>query len=572
MSFGLIELRPQYGTLHAAAMKLRETPDGTIAKRSKTPARVGVALAALAAVAAGGLVVAAPAAAGACSATGGNSDHLMWTGKGYTCAYVAASGNKAIGFGQIKSWTSNTAKGYSKRYTCHGQTGGVDVEYMYTDSAGTNLGSSITYTATNLSSGDRHWNAAVLWNTSNNAGSVADDQFLHNCSTDKSIGVNQFFEPKVTVSGPSSYKTNNPGTYTVTVQNNQGGPSPAGIAYLFAQATPGKKNPPTKDCSGNSTNKTSPVDFMVGQATRLDATGTARVPALPLPAPYNYKFYAVYSGYPLTPEGRPGYCLAPPQPTGLTPQSSNVLDVKVNTNYTTSATSATTARSVQSEVNSIQTRGDYVGPNPQLRVVNRTAIAPNSVAARCPKGKVPVQTSLASPTAPLDPDNVTRTKHGASFATSGLPAGTSVSLQLVCRPTKASAVQLSKVSWGSVKGDTLKTKRSGTALFGGLGKDRLTVANAKGVAWGGPGSDRITLKRNGSGASGGPGTDRLVSTAPGKSLLNGGPGKDRLVGAKGATVINAQDGRGGDIIVCKSSQNLVYLDPGDRTKGPCTIA
>ncbi|MGB3676559.1 MAG: hypothetical protein WA988_19175, partial [Candidatus Nanopelagicales bacterium] len=195
-------------------MKLLRITGTRSPQHSPLALRAGVAAASFAVVAAGAVVVAAPAAAGACSATGGSSDHLMWTGKGYTCAYVAASGNKSIGFGQIKSWTSNTAMGYSKRYTCHGQTGGVDVEYMYTDSAGTNLGSSITYTATNLSSGDRHWNAAVLWNTANKAGSVADNQYVHNCSTDKSIGVNQFFEPKVSLSGPTSYKTNNPGTYT----------------------------------------------------------------------------------------------------------------------------------------------------------------------------------------------------------------------------------------------------------------------------------------------------------------------------------------------------------------------
>lgn len=545
----------------------RDVPDSTTS-RSKVAARVGAVAVSFAALATAGVVASAPASAGACSATGGESNHLMWTGKGYTCAYVAASGNKSIGFGQVKSWTSNTAMGYSKRYTCHGQTGGVNVEYMYTDSAGTNLGSSITYTAINTSSGDRHWNAAVLWNTANKAGSVADDQFLHNCSTDKSIGVNQFFQPKVSLSGPSSYKTNNPGTYTVTVQNNQGGPSPAGMAYLFAEATPGKQNPPTKDCSGNSTNKTTPVDFAVSQGVRLDASGTARLVAFPLPAPYNYKFYAVYSGYPLTSEGRPGYCLAPPQPTGLTPQTSNVLDVKVNTNYTTSAASVRSAANVNPP---IQARGDYVGPNPQLTVVNRTATAPNRVSARCPKGKVPVQMSLASPTVPLDPDNLHRTKRGASMSTAGLPAGTKVTEQLVCRPAKANAVVLSKVSWGSVRGDTLKTNRAGFALFGGLGRDQLSVTKSKGVAWGGPGKDRISLKASGSGASGGPGADKMVSTASGKSLLNGGPGKDRLVGAKGSTTINALDGKGGDTIVCKSPLNLVYLDPGDRTKGPCTI-
>lgn len=495
----------------------------------------------------------------------------MWTGKGYTCAYVAASGNKSIGFGQIKSWTSNTAMGYSKRYTCHGQTGGVDVKYSYTDSAGTNLGSSLTYTATNLSDGDRHWNAAVLWNTANKAGSVADNQFVHNCSTDKSIGVNQYYEPKVTLSGPTSFKSGSAVNFSVTVQNNQGGPSPAGMAYLFMQSTPGKKNPPTKDCSGNSTNKTTPVDVMVAEPARLDASGTASLRPFPLPGPYTYKFYAVYSGYPLTQDGRPGYCLAPPQPTGLTPQTSNVMDVKVNTNYTTSATNSVASTPVALTASRTEARGDYAGPNPQLSVVNRQTTAPNQLAARCPKGKVPVQMSLASPTVALDPDTVTRTKRGAKVSTDGLPANTEVALQLVCRPANAPAVALAKVSWGSVKGDHFTTRKAQSALFGGLGDDVLRVVGADGSAWGGPGKDRIVVTANGAGASGGSGADHMTSKAKGKSLLNGGPGKDRLVGAKGATIINALDGKGGDTVVCKSPLNTVLADPGDTIKGPCNV-
>ena len=557
--------------LHPPGVKFLRITGTRSSQHSPLALRAGVAAASLAVVAAGAVVVAAPAAAGACSATGGSSDHLMWTGKGYTCAYVAASGNKSIGFGQIKSWTSNTAMGYSKRYTCHGQTGGVDVEYMYTDSAGTNLGSSITYTATNLSSGDRHWNAAVLWNTANKAASVADNQYVHNCSTDKSIGVNQFFEPKVSLSGPTSYKTNNPGTYTVTVQNNQGGPSPAGLAYLFAQSTPGKMNPPAKDCSGNATNKTTPVDFMVAQPVPLNSAGTAQLTAFPLPAPVGYKFYAVYSGYPLTSDGRAGYCLAPPQPTGLTPQSSNVMDVKVNTNYTTSSVRTAGLPAPAPDGASVQPRGDYVGPNPQLKVVNRSATAPNRVSARCPKGKVPVQLSLASPTVPLDPDNLNRTKRGASMSGVGLPDGTQIALQLVCRPAKAKAVELRGISWGSVKADTFDTNRKRSGLFGGLGNDRLRVTNADSNAWGGPGRDFIKLNGNQSGAAGGPGADRLVSMATGKTLLNGGPGRDTMIGAKGATIINALDGKGGDTIICKSSRNIVYADANDKLQGPCTI-
>lgn len=526
-------------------------------RRSLTTTRIGATALALAVLSIGGIAAAAPSQAGACSETGGENNRLMWTGKSYTCAYVASSGNKSIGFAQTKTWTSNTAMGYSKRYNCDGQTGGVTVKYVYTDSAGTNLGSSITYTAINTSDGDRHWHAAVLWNTSKKAGSVADDQFLHNCSTDKSIGVQQFYQSKLTLTGPSSFKANEPTIFTATVKNPDGGPAPTGRVYLFSAAKSNVMNPPAKDCAGNETNTTK-ADVPLAYGDLVNGAATLVPPQL---VPKGYQFYAVYGGYPLTSQGLAAHCLTPPQSTGLTPAQSNLLSV--------------TARSASDQVvaptKRVPLRGDIAIANPRLTVVNRSATAPSLVAGHCPVGKVPVQLSLASPTEPLDPDNLRRGGNGASIATTGLPAGTEVDLQLVCRPAKASAAVLPGISWGSVKNDTFVTNRAGGALFGGLGNDNLTIVNAKGGGWGGPGRDTITLRANGSAASGGPGADRLVSTAGGKSLLSGGPGKDVMIGAKGATVINALDGHGGDKIYCKSRRNVVYLDAGDRTFGPCTV-
>jgi Ca2+-binding RTX toxin-like protein len=99
----------------------------------------------------------------------------------------------------------------------------------------------------------------------------------------------------------------------------------------------------------------------------------------------------------------------------------------------------------------------------------------------------------------------------------------------------------------------------------------LRVTNAKSIAWGGPGNDSATLRAKNTAAAGGPGSDRLVSMTSGKSLLRGGPGKDILIGGPGKTLINALDGKGGDTITCNSRRNVVLLDAGDRTNGPCKI-
>jgi hypothetical protein len=47
----------------------------------------------------------------------------------------------------------------------------VTVTYIY---AGTNAGSSITYTSGNYSSENRHWNAAVLWDTPSEGTAASD--------------------------------------------------------------------------------------------------------------------------------------------------------------------------------------------------------------------------------------------------------------------------------------------------------------------------------------------------------------------------------------------------------------
>ncbi|MEI8084103.1 MAG: Ig-like domain-containing protein, partial [Actinomycetes bacterium] len=318
--------------------------------------------------------LAAPASAGTCSSkTGGSSDKLMWTGSTYTCAYVAASGNSSIGQGHTHTWTSSTAKSYVKRYNCQGQTGGVTVTYIYTNAANTGVGSSITYTAFNGSSGNRHWNAAVLWNTSQ--ASVADNQFIHNCSTNYSIAVNSSYISKITMSGPSSITPGQQASYNVTVTAPDGGGTPTGTVALFRQASNSERSPVKKNCSNQVV---SGNDVAIGSATLSNGSAIVKTPAN-LPAG-TYQLYASYTGLPVTGEGLAAYCLTPPQ-SGLTPAT---LETSLKLTIGTSSSSAGLTVATSGH-RTAQPRGDIAAPDPQLRVINRSIVTPMPLSIRCPK-------------------------------------------------------------------------------------------------------------------------------------------------------------------------------------------
>ena len=518
------------------------------------------------AIGVGGVVAAAPASAGTCSSqTGGSSDTLIWTGSTYACGYVAASGNKSIGMGNTQTWTSSTAKGYVKRYTCKGQTGGVTVTYVYSDSGGTGFGSSITYTAFNGSSGSRHWNAAVLWNTS----SAASNQYLASCSTNYSIGANLVRITKINMTGPSSVIGGQQAAFTTTVTAPDGGGTPTGTVVLYRQANNDVRSPVTKDCAGNQTGGS---DVAIGSATLINGVATLYTPpTLPLGTS---KIYASYTGTPVTSTGMPSYCLTPPQ-SGLSPARQDTsLTLKVTTAGAQVLADARPHSSDTSE-QGLDPRGDIrpkPRPNPQLAVVNVQGLAPQQVAARCPVGTVALQSSVSSPTQVIN-DTALHTYQGAqtTIRTAGLPAGTRVDLQVVCRPIAAPRMIIGGAAYGSFGADAMSTTVANSVLFGGFGPDTLRVHHAGTLAVAGPGVDRIFLFASYTAGAGGPGNDVLRSFAPGSSLLNGGLGNDVLVGGPGPTLINAVDGSGGDRVICTGDQNRVMVDPGDKLFGRCTL-
>lgn len=141
----------------------------------------------------------------------GDSQRLMATtntGSPFTCAYADGSGEKKIGSWDTQSWTSNTAQGYTKEYTCNGQTGGVTITYALWDSYAS--GSSITYTAFNSEDGSRHWGAGVLWTTGDapDQPNVDEAQYIHNCNGEEGDIRSVFaYQSQVSVTNPPTQVT-----------------------------------------------------------------------------------------------------------------------------------------------------------------------------------------------------------------------------------------------------------------------------------------------------------------------------------------------------------------------------
>lgn len=546
---------------------------GNPSARSRRPAQVRRLVAGVAVVAAGlsGVALAAPASAGTCSTpTGGSSNTLIFTGSTYACGYVAGSGNKSIGAFDTQTWTSSTALGYTKRYTCDGQSGGVSISSIYSDSGGTSLGSSITYTAFNTTTGGRHWNAAALWNTS----SAASSQYIANCGDNYSIAATLVYISNISMTGPTTVTEGGSVAMTATVTAPDGGGPATGTVALFRQKG-ATIDPETKNCAGTVVGGT---DTPIGSGTLSNGVATLHTPPT-LPVGVN-NVYAVYAGTPVTSSTLPSFCLAPPQ-SGLTPAiqttaipltvEPEVEPGSVEPAERNALAQADLAYAGKDVITVPQADPDATRvPNPKLTVVDVKRTAPHAIAARCPKGTSAVQASVSSPTEILtDRDLATRGNGKVKVSGKSLPDGAEVDLQLVCRPHKAKAMSIGKAGYGSVRDDVMTSSKAKAFQFGGYGADTLTVSGKHSQAFGGSGNDLITLRAGSAAGTGGPGNDWIRSYSSGTSLIIGGLGNDVLIGGPGKTRINAVDGKGSDTVRCASG-NRVIADRGDFVAGDCT--
>lgn len=538
---------------------------------------------ALIALGVAGLTATVPAAeAGTCtSKTGGSSNWLMYTGNNsapYTCAYNDSNGDTEIPALGIQSWTSSTAKGYEKDTYCDQQTGGVTLSYIYADSASTGVGSSITFTASNSQTSDRHWNAAVLWYTPQ-GGTPAGDQYDNSCD-DYQVEANLYHLAKVAFSNPPTKITfGSSGSFTVDITAPDGG-TPAGTVAMFQQVG-SSQDPSGKNCSLESNGGRDPA--FASATVGSNGVATIHTPAQ-LPAGV-YKMYAAYGGSPTSGLGAPNHCMTPPT-SGLTPAVTPTISVQVGNSTSPAPPLATggggtctngvcvssTAVQVDGAAPDGASLGGAItvpapaGPTADLLVRANDVRAPRQLKLQCPAGQEVLHTELGSTNRDISQLAVRSRAAAVSIDTESLPEGTEVRGQVLCRPEGAEAASAQGMFYGSAGGDRFVIHgRKGIAMSG-RGDDHLMLKARNAVAFAGVGDDRVMVSRAAS-ADGGPGSDRLVGTHRG-ALLVGGPGRDRFIANRGGVAANARDGAGRDTVICRGATTVI-ADPGDRLIGRC---
>lgn len=508
--------------------------------------------------------------------SGGSSDSLMASTNGlYECAYTAGLDNRKIGAFETQTWTSSTAPGYQKQYTCKGQSGGVSIDHMY---EATDFGSSITYWAQNTEDGSRHWGAGVLWQTQENGG-VADDQYLHNCNGNHGdIRTNKVYITTTKITGyPGKVDLGTPAMVSVSVAAPYGNSPAQGTVYLYQQ----------KDAS--STKAANPyADWIIGKGI-LDGNGNTTIlttfagqdpdenPLFPTPGTV-----LIYAAMPTNPDVQADPAPTPPT-TGWVGSQSDSHQVKLTQKYTATGGQTHTAPVSVPQTDATpslsgpavnQAGAEMTPQGPGIVVQNVVGDGRTPLYALCPRGMKPVNAEAWGEPRDVSANDVEPIKVKGLFGGQvRLPrerANTRVQLQVICREAKAGVAQMGSLQYGTPRADQLSSLQEGSVLFGGLENDTINLENPKSVGFGGPGNDRFLLSANQTAANGGLGNDRIEVEGGVESLLIGGPGKDTLIGGSGLTRINALDGRPGDKIVCKAPENLVMADEGDIITGPCT--
>lgn len=190
----------------------------------------------------------------------------------------------------------------------------------------------------------------------------------------------------------------------------------------------------------------------------------------------------------------------------------------------------------------------------------------------CPTGGVPTQININSSDPDVGLESIKIHRDGDRIRVrADAPSNASTQVQAICRKVSASLVRDANLIYGSAGGDYVNPGRSKSAVYAGLGPDVVVLKGEGSVGDGGLGADDITVTAKDAAGVGGFGKDVVRSTTSERSLIVGGPGRDTLVGGPGHTIINAQDGRPGDIVTCLSARNQVYKDKGDILSGPCTV-
>ena len=510
------------------------------------------------------------------SVTGGSSNSLAYSNNGkFECAYTDKNSNNKIGAWNTESWTKSTAINYFKRYDCKGQSGGVDVYSTYLP---TELGSSITFTATNWEDGSRHWWSGVLWGTEQN-GKIADDQYIHDCNGNTGdIRTNKMYLTTTGITSyPESVAVGSTGSFSISVSAPYGNSPAQGAVYLYQQ----------KD--GSATDKANPnTDYIIGQGTLSNGVTTIVTnfsgktvdgSSSTQPTTGTVLIYAVMPTNPnvaADPAPTPpntGWVVSQSASYSVSLTSSTGQTAGIQTVNLADKTKVESANSDVSRLEKLQNAAPAVDNGIFVSNVYGEGYSP--ITALCIKGYKPLYVQADGENQVVSEDDVSIIKEKGLFgAQVRLPhdrANTEVRLQVVCRESNLGVSQLDRLLRGTPRADRVASDLDDEVLFTGMGDDEVDLNHPGAVALTGPGNDRVRLNADNTVANGSLGNDRIEVISGNNTLIIGGPGRDILIGGFGPTRINARDGKPGDKIVCRSPENRVMLDVGDKTQGPCTL-
>jgi hypothetical protein len=497
------------------------------------------------------LVTAIPAHASSCNT---NAQWMATSApKGYTCGDYDHSGSQSIGAGKTHTYTATTSGQsingnymFSLYYCYYRSTTAITV-------AQASAFNSMSATATNwlTPSNTRHWAAGILWAMS--TPSVNKGQYSSGCSSSGTISNNLLYNSTINASQvtPTLY-AGVPATFTLQATPTTG----VGQALLCVNQASDQPTMPKYTTACGS------VSGYVGLGEPVSLTGGVGTFTFTPSAVGTFQLTsALKQGTNAMPVQGPVFTVnvvAPPTQPTPTPTAT----------ATTSPT--TTAAALASKLTRIETDRSNAVPGLNIHVVEASGAMPGSIVANCPTGSSLIHADTVTNGKDDVPLNMTAT--GASIGRNSAIDGQNVTLQAVCRESSARPIVKGLLGYGSTQADTLSTTGKRGHVFGGLGNDTLSVTQEGGLAFGGLGNDSITVSVKDGVAVGGPGNDVLRAKGSGRIMLEGGPGNDTFFGGSGNTYINARDGKGGDVITCTSSKNIVIADAGDKISGPCTIA
>lgn len=477
---------------------------------------------------------------------------------GVACAYTSGSGRRSIKPGQTSNWSSSSPQGVNAEYKCYGDDG-KNITYANSYVGSDGMGYTYNVQPTNWNTKTKHWGGAVLWSVAAHQGTaIQSSQYVRSCNGDDGvINIARLYPVSMSMTGMNAGTIGVPSTYTLSVNAPYGGNSPVtGQAVIMVSAD---------DTQGNAD------DTAIGYGLVVNGSVTAQTNFVtgskdnPVPlAPGTYNLYGLY----------PGTASATPviPSSGWFKIATTLMPITVSAPAApTTVGSAAAPQKVTSTVAAPPRTRHFTGVMGSS-IVEASAQRGGRLSIICAAGGVATQININSSNPDVGIESVKRERVGDRLRlVVDAPRGAATQIQAICRKASAPLAKDANLTYGSAGADDIRKGGSRSAVYAGMGRDVIVLSGEGSVGDGGLGADDITVSAKDAVGVGGFGRDVLRSTTTQRSLIIGGPGRDNLIGGPGWTIINAQDGRPGDVVTCMSPRNQVYRDKGDTLTGPCTI-